>query len=89
MEESGIEVENLKLVFEFKNYWASNIDFYYVCNWKSGEQTHLMGEEKDADPKVDYFCPMWIDVGEVEKLNILPKFAKEWLLKYLKTINES
>lgn len=30
-EESGIEIANAKLVFEFKNYLMNHVDYYYLC----------------------------------------------------------
>lgn len=82
-EETGITVTNPKLVFEFKNYEASNVHYYYLCDWKSGDKPKLTGEEIDADSKVDLFDPAWIDLKDIESLNVLPKFAKDWLLEYL------
>jgi len=82
-EEAGIEVKNPVLAFDFRNYVKMTVDFYYLCTWKSGEEPRLIGEELDADPAIDLFDPMWMDVKEVENLNILPKFAKNWLEQYL------
>ncbi len=83
LEETGIEVRESKIAFEFKDYFNNKIDYYYLCKYKAGHQPYLNGEEKDADPKEDFFDPMWVDSANIKDLNILPGFAKDWLIKYL------
>ena len=82
-EETGITVGDPRPAFKFKDFLTTNSDYYYLCIWKEGTQPHLIGEEVNADSKVDFFDPRWVDLKEVENLNILPKFAKYWLLDYL------
>ena len=83
-EETGIKVNDPELAFEFKDYRTRNTDYYYFCEGNQGDQPHLSGEEKDADPKVDYYDPLWINLEKIEELNILPKYAKWWLIEFLK-----
>ena len=83
LEETSMSVTNPKLVFEFKDYKNNNTDYYYFCTWVSGDQPKLNGEEALADPKLNFYGPMWVSLNEIGSLNILPKFAKFWLQDYL------
>jgi len=82
-EETGIMIKNPKLVFEFDNHLSNGVHYYYLCEWVSGEKPQVLGEEKDADPSVNFYEPVWVDLKKAEKLDILPQYAKEWLMKYL------
>jgi 8-oxo-dGTP pyrophosphatase MutT (NUDIX family) len=79
MEESSLTVKNIKLVFEFKDYARDNYDFYYLCEWESGEPK-LGGEEEMKNSKENSYSLEWIDIEEFETLNILPAFAKHWVI---------
>jgi len=83
-EETGIKVNNPELALEFKDYRTRNTDYYYFCEGNQGDQPHLNGEEAGADPEVDYYDPLWINLEKIEELNILPKYAKWWLIEFLK-----
>lgn len=77
-EETSLIVENPKLVFEFRDYKKDNFDFYYICDYVSGEPT-LGGEEKLKKNENNFYNPLWVDLSAIKNLNILPKFAKEWI----------
>jgi 8-oxo-dGTP diphosphatase len=80
-EETSIIAKNPELVFEFRNYKKGtngNFDFYYTCEYVSGEPT-LGGEEKMKNNPENFYEPMWVEVSKVKELNILPRFAKEWV----------
>lgn len=85
-EETAIKTMNPKLVFEFKNYSRDNYDFYYICEWEKRDKPRLNGEEAVRNCKENSFEPMWVDVSKIPALNILPKFAKEWLVLNIATI---
>lgn len=83
-EETNIDAKDPKLVFEFidhKNDWNHK---YYLCEWKGGEKPKLIGEEAVRHCEENQFYPMWVDISELEKLNILPLFAREWVLDFVK-----
>lgn len=81
-EETTVKVANPTLVFEFRNYKKDNHDFYYLCDYVSGEPT-LSGEEKLKSNPDNFYEPMWVDLVKLPDLNILPKFAKEWVVETL------
>jgi 8-oxo-dGTP pyrophosphatase MutT (NUDIX family) len=85
-EETGITVELPKLVITFSDKVEPNTNYYYLCEWKEGDKPYLNGEEKEANPNVDLYDPMWVGINKVESMNVLPQFAKEWLIKYLSKI---
>lgn len=77
-EETTIVVNNPILVFEFRNYKKDNYDFYFTCDYVSGNPT-LGGEEALKNNTENFYEPMWVDFSKIAELNILPKFAKEWV----------
>ncbi len=81
-EETTVIVSNPKLVFEFKNYHKDNHDFYYMCDYVSGEP-ELGGEEKEKNSEENFFEPLWLPLEQVKDINLLPKFAKEWIVETL------
>jgi 8-oxo-dGTP pyrophosphatase MutT (NUDIX family) len=81
-EETSIKAGNAQLVFEFRNYKKDNYDFYYLCDYISGTPT-LGGEEAIKNNPENHYEPMWVELAQVKELNLLPKFAKEWLVETL------
>ncbi len=77
-EETSIIANNPELVFEFRDYKKDNYDFYYICNYVSGEPT-LGGEELVKNSEENFYNPQWVEISKIDELNILPKFAKEWI----------
>lgn len=80
-EETSIIVEDPKLVFDFRDYKRDKFDYYYICEYVSGEPI-LGGEEKLKNSEENYFKPQWVELSKIAEMNILPKFAKEWILEY-------
>lgn len=85
-EETGITIENSKLAFKFQDNFAKKTDFYYLCFWKKGENPNLRGEEKVRNCQENFYEPIWVKLETIENLNILPKFAKFWLLENLNNL---
>jgi len=81
-EETSIIASDPRCVFEFKDYFRDNYDHYYICQYVSGNPK-LGGEELIKNSKDNFYDPMWVELRQIEKLNILPKFAKEWILENL------
>lgn len=81
-EETSIKIENPILVFEFKDYHKDNFDFYYLCDYVSGEP-ELGGEEKMKNNPDNSFDPQWIEITKVKELVLFPGFAKDWIVETL------
>lgn len=81
-EETSVIVANPKLVFEFKNYHKDNHDFYYLCEYVSGEPT-LGGEEQIKNSPENFYEVLWMPLEQLPDINLLPKFAKEWIVETL------
>lgn len=79
-EETNIDVEDPKLVFEFMNYHSGNHDRYFICECDKCSEPKLVGEESIRHCEENQYYPKWIKLSEVAKLNVLPLFAKEWLV---------
>ena len=82
MEETSLTIKDIKLVFEVKDYVRDNYDFYYLCEWESGEPKRG-GEEKMKNSKENFYSPEWIDIEKFENLNVLPSFTKYWVIDVL------
>ena len=82
-EETEITVKAGKLAFKFQDNFFNQTDFYYLCSWKKGENPHLGGDEKINNRPENFYEPMWVKLEMAESLNILPQFAKFWLLENL------
>lgn len=82
-EETTIKAANPVLVFEFRDYKKDNYDFYYLCEYVSGEPT-LGGEEAMKNSPENFYEPMWVELSKVKELNVLPRFAKEWIEETLR-----
>lgn len=79
MEESSLTVKNIKPVFEFRDYARDNYDFYYLCEWESGNPK-LGGEEEKKNSVQNSYNLEWISTEEFKSLNVFPVFAKHWVL---------
>jgi len=86
-EETNIDCINPQLVFEFRDYTKNNIDYYYLCEWKKGTKPKLTGEEAVRNCKENFYEPMWVALKDIQNLNILPYFAKYWLLENIKKLS--
>lgn len=82
-EETSIIASDPELIFEFRDYKRDNYDYYYICKYVSG-QPKLGGEELIKNSEENFYNPQWVDIIEINQLNILPKFAKEWIEENLK-----
>jgi 8-oxo-dGTP pyrophosphatase MutT (NUDIX family) len=82
-EETAIVAKNPQLAFKNFDSEMSQHDFYYLCQWQSGEMPSLIGEEAFRHSPNDFYEPVWIEVAQAKSLNILPKSAKDWLGKNL------
>jgi len=79
-EETDIIASNPRLAFKSHDKKFGQFDFYYLCDWISGEEPKLSGEEKEKNSSEDFYEPMWIEINEAKGLNILPNIAKDWLV---------
>ncbi len=81
-EETSITVSNITPAFEFHDLKNQNFDYYFLCDYEDGVPT-LIGEESIRNSKENFYEPVWIDFEEFTKINVLPKFAKEWVIENL------
>ncbi len=79
-EETNIDVANPKLVFEFKNHHANWHHPYFLCECEDCSEPKLVGEEAVRHCEENQYYPKWIPLSEIPNLNVLPLFAKEWLV---------
>jgi ADP-ribose pyrophosphatase YjhB (NUDIX family) len=82
-EETSLITTEPILMFEFRDYKKNNFDFYYLCEWVEGEARFNNSEEQRKNSPENYYEHMWIDLDKISELNLLPRFAKEWIEKNL------
>lgn len=92
-EETTINVKDMDIAFEFKNYLEKDqirLEYYFVGKWESGEPK-LAGEESRELDESNYYEPMWISLKDVPKLQLYSATVKEWVVnsldRYLKERN--
>lgn len=73
-EETGITVKCDNLIMENEG------SYYYLCSWVDGDHPYLNGEEKEKNSQENFYEPLWINLEDIDKLNILPGYIKDWLL---------
>jgi 8-oxo-dGTP pyrophosphatase MutT (NUDIX family) len=87
-EETTIKVKNLKPAYDFINHTEPEMrDYYFVGEWVSGEPT-LSGEESRESNDDNYYEPMWVDIDDIQELNLYPRAAKEWVHDFLNRLIE-
>ena len=86
-EETTIRISNIKPVFELKTPLGDKIamDYYFIAKWESGDPI-LSGEESRESNEQNYYEPMWVNLDDIEGMNILPLYAKEWFLEHTKIL---
>jgi 8-oxo-dGTP diphosphatase len=82
MEEASINVKEVRLAFEFRDYIKDNFDYYFLCEYESGE-LQLGGEEVQKNSAENVYELRWVEFANISELNILPKAAKEWIQETL------
>lgn len=82
-EETSVITKNPRLAFKSYDKKREQEDFYYLCQFVSGEELVLKGEEGIRNEKDNFYEPKWICLKEVKSLNVLPKIAKDWLVENL------
>ncbi len=83
LEETTISVKNLKPAYDFINHTEpEKRDYYFIGEWVSGKPT-LSGEESRECNEDNYYEPMWVDIDDIQELNLYPRAAKEWVHDWL------
>lgn len=85
-EETSIDVKHPNLVFEMRDHKNKHTNCYYTFDSCTTGTPKLNGEEKIRNCKANFYDPQWIDLSKTKYLNILPKFAKEWLLENIEEL---
>lgn len=83
-EEFNIDIEVGRLIYILDT--PSRLNFVFECEYKDGE-TVLGGPEKARMNDDDQYFVEWLDLKEIENINLQPEKTKEGLLKYLSNKN--
>jgi 8-oxo-dGTP diphosphatase len=81
LEEFGINVEVGELVFLLDT--KTRIAFYFECHTDETE-INLGGPEADRMHEGEQYYVEWLDIKEIEKVDFIPRPAREGLMQYLK-----
>jgi len=80
-EEFNIDVKVGKLLFLLDT--TTRIAFYFLCEYVQGD-IKLGGPEKDRMHEGEQYYVEWVELNQIPSLNMIPKVAKDGLLKVLK-----
>ena len=71
-EEFGITVNPIKKVYVYEN--ERSIEYFYLCDWISGEFGTGVGEEFDVNSnKEGVYIPKLIEISDIPNLPLMPK----------------
>lgn len=70
IEEFGIVVKPQKHVYTYEN--EKTLQYFYVCDWMSGEIGTGVGEEFQEDRNRGTYEPMLIEISNIENLPLMP-----------------
>lgn len=70
LEEFGIIVEPIKQVYIYHN--PRSIEYFYICNWISGEFGSGNGEEFSPTQTNGVYKPTFIKINEIPNLPLMP-----------------
>lgn len=71
-EEFGITVNPIKKVYVYEN--ERSIEYFYLCDWISGEFGTGAGEEFDVNSnKEGVYIPKLIEISDIPNLPLMPK----------------
>lgn len=87
VEEFGINVNPIKLVYKYED--LKTIQYFYLCNWESGEFGTGEGEEFQVDRNKGIYIPVLIDTKELKNLPLMPPEVKNILIEDLSKHGES
>jgi len=70
-EEFGITVKPIKKVYVYEN--EKSVEYFYLCDWVSGEFGTGAGEEFDVNSKKEgVYIPKLIEISDIPNLPLMP-----------------
>ena len=87
LEETSIVARPFRELYKFwyedhKHNRGDGWQSFMVCEYQSGEPQKTDAEEyTDPERKGGYYNPVWLNIDEIEKLDLRPSFVKKQLLK--------
>lgn len=87
LEETGVVARPFREIYKFwyedhKHNRGDGWQSFMVCEYQNGEP-HITDAEEYTDPqrKGGNYKPVWLNIDEIEKLDLRPAFVKKQLLK--------
>lgn len=81
-EEFGIDVKPVKQVYLYEN--EKTIQYFYLCEWLSGELGSGEGEEFQSDRNRGIYMPVMMPIAKIPNLPLMPPEIAEALFEDLK-----
>lgn len=79
LEETGLEIKPIKLLYKLQGGDIKNFHLYYLCELVGEGKLKFTGPEKKRDRDQAYE-PEWVPISEIAKMPVLPKEIKEAFL---------
>lgn len=83
MEEFGMVVEPLKLVYVYED--EKSLQYFYLCKWISGDFGSGVGEEFQPDRNKGVYIPKMIDLNNLTNLPLMPPEVRDVLFEDFNT----
>ena len=83
IEEFGIGVEPIREVYSYEN--ETTIQYFFLCNWTSGEFGTGVGEEFQDDRNKGKYEPTLMPLEKIETLPLMPPEVAHQLAEDIKT----
>jgi 8-oxo-dGTP diphosphatase len=81
-EETSLTFIDPRPAFTLIDHAKNKIDYYFVVTSCPGVES-LGGEESEKNSQDNTYRLEWIKLFELEKVNVLPRAAKEWVIETL------
>lgn len=79
-EETSLNVLSCELAFMNQSYEGGNEHPFYVCE-VNDSQAVLGGEEKEKSSESNFYELEWINLADLQNINLLPESAKQEVIK--------
>ncbi len=71
LEEFGMKVKPIKKLYEYES--NNSVEYFYLCEWLSGEFGCGTGEEYAKDNKNGVYKPTLMKIKEIPKMPLMPQ----------------
>lgn len=79
LEETGLKIKPVKLLYKLQGGEIKNFHLYYLCELVRKGKLKFIGPEKERD-KDQVYKPEWVSISKITKMPVLPEEIKKAFL---------